>query len=166
MHDRSSVQLDSTKPLDSFSFCSWKGWGGGDLSGTFPWAPGIWTPVPSLAICRTDPVTSLAAAKPCPSGKLDSERGPSGLVAPSGCSLSLSGAQCRIFYLYRHHFPVFSFPTGLVLGLEPLDSLSTPLILILLSDFSPRLLNGRLGGRDCFGWNLTRHRWFYQLQVL
>ena len=166
MHDRSSVQLDSTKPLDSFSFCSWKGWGGGPF-----WNIPMGTRhLNSCALFSHLPHWS--SHQPCCCEALPIRK--AGFWAWSiwlGCtqwlrSPSLSGAQCRIFYLYRHHFPVFSFPTGLVLGLEPLDSLSTPLILILLSDFSPRLLNGRLGGRDCFGWNLTRHRWFYQLQVL
>lgn len=63
-------------------------------------------------------------------------------------------------------FPIFLFPNWLSawsgatpLTFHPLDS-------HLIIRFSPLLPNRRLGGRDCFGWSLTRHRWFYQLQVL
>ena len=91
--------------------------------------------------------------------------GPSGSVSQLLFSFSPRNTAPNVLPLLAQ-LPNILFPDWLRawsgdtrLTFHPLDS-------HLIIRFSPLLLNGRLGGRGCFGWNLTRHRWFYQLRVL
>ena len=157
------MHLGSIKPLDSFLTLQLERAEGSFLEYSQVF---IWTCAPSsCTICLSDPDLSLDAAKLCPLGELDSQHGPSNSISQLLLSFSLKNTAPN-FLPPLAQLPNILFPDWLRawsgatrLTFHPLDS-------HLIIRFSPLLLNGRLGGRDCFGWNLTRHRWFYQLQVL
>lgn len=118
----------------------------------FPWAPRIWTHA-----THTDLAISLL---------LRSATHQESWIRRGAClawlhtvALSPSRTQYPVFDLHWH-IPLSSLPqlTDCLFEATPLTF--HPLDSHLIIRFSPLLLNGRLGGRDCFGWNLTRHRWF------
>lgn len=155
-------QLGSVKPLDSFWYWNWKGWGGPfwDVPmGTLHLkVPPFLHHLPHGSrhppwCCKALLIRgALSSAWPVWLGRAQ-------LLLSSSRTSTKAFPSMGMTSLIRFPDRLSAWSGATRLTFHPLDS-------HLIIRFSPLLLNGRLGGRDCFGWNLTRPRWFYQLQVL
>lgn len=153
-HSRPCMQAGDAELLNSVDFCNWNE--PEALSGMFPWALELTPPSLHHLPHRSD--HQLWCGQALPVSRIRSR----------GClAWLLTVVVLFLAHEYRARFLTspgtisgLLFPNWFVLGSEAAALIVTPSVLILLSDFLPFSLTRRLWGRDCLGWNLTRHRWF------